>query len=234
MKICSKCHLLKSESEFYITDRKTLRRRADCISCNNAYKIRRYWEHKDENQVKHNASVLRSYYKYLEDNRAKSKRYHQEHKDELRAKSKTYYQEHITEIHAKQKKWREENPSKNLAYIKKWRDENPEKVKNAVKRWSLANPERVRINNQAYLARKKGAAIKDFTNHDWKTLLRIFNYHCAYCGRSQEEVKLTTDHIVPISRGGDHTVTNIVPACGSCNSKKKNKTLEEWNQVRGI
>ncbi|MCK4464389.1 MAG: HNH endonuclease [Bacteroidales bacterium] len=33
----------------------------------------------------------------------------------------------------------------------------------------------------------------------------------------------TKDHVIPISKGGDNTKENIVPACQSCNSKKFNK-----------
>ena len=35
--------------------------------------------------------------------------------------------------------------------------------------------------------------------------------------------RLTMDHITPISKGGAHTASNIVPACQSCNSKKNNR-----------
>ena len=35
----------------------------------------------------------------------------------------------------------------------------------------------------------------------------------------------TRDHVIPISKGGNNTKENIVPACGSCNSKKKDKIL---------
>lgn len=49
---------------------------------------------------------------------------------------------------------------------------------------------------------------------------------CCYCGKS--DVKLTIDHIVPISRGGTNSLNNIALACGHCNSSKGNKTLDEW------
>jgi 5-methylcytosine-specific restriction endonuclease McrA len=46
-------------------------------------------------------------------------------------------------------------------------------------------------------------------------------FRCQYCG---EETKLTFDHVVPRSRGGDTTWTNIVAACGPCNLKKGSRT----------
>ncbi len=46
---------------------------------------------------------------------------------------------------------------------------------------------------------------------------------CQYCGRSAENV----DHIVPRSRGGDHTWENVVASCRRCNSRKEARTPEE-------
>jgi 5-methylcytosine-specific restriction endonuclease McrA len=71
-------------------------------------------------------------------------------------------------------------------------------------------------------ARKKNAAICDFTVAQWKALQEHFDHRCAYCGR-RAKGKLTQDHITPLSQGGNHTLSNIVPACSSCNSKKHTK-----------
>ncbi len=36
------------------------------------------------------------------------------------------------------------------------------------------------------------------------------------------------DHMMPVSRGGEHSERNVVPACKTCNSKKWNKTPLEF------
>ncbi len=46
---------------------------------------------------------------------------------------------------------------------------------------------------------------------------------CYWCGRNMKEI--TQDHIIPLSKGGLHTETNVVAACQSCNSKKHNRVL---------
>jgi len=50
---------------------------------------------------------------------------------------------------------------------------------------------------------------------------------CAYCGRQFTSARLTRDHIVPISRGGGDTWTNVVAACLPCNQKKGSRLLEQ-------
>lgn len=47
--------------------------------------------------------------------------------------------------------------------------------------------------------------------------------HCAYCGSKAD----TVDHVVPRSRGGQHTWENCVAACSTCNHRKADKLLAE-------
>jgi 5-methylcytosine-specific restriction endonuclease McrA len=51
---------------------------------------------------------------------------------------------------------------------------------------------------------------------------------CYYCGRTFPAGELTMDHIVPISRGGKSKKGNVVPACKTCNNKKKQLLPMEW------
>lgn len=50
---------------------------------------------------------------------------------------------------------------------------------------------------------------------------------CAYCGRFFPDNKLTRDHIVPQSRGGENSWMNCVTACKPCNNYKDDFLLEE-------
>jgi 5-methylcytosine-specific restriction endonuclease McrA len=51
---------------------------------------------------------------------------------------------------------------------------------------------------------------------------------CVYCGAPGT----TVDHVVPLARGGYEVESNLVPACGSCNSSKGARLLQEWDQAR--
>lgn len=47
---------------------------------------------------------------------------------------------------------------------------------------------------------------------------------CQYCGTSKD---LTIDHVIPRSKGGKSTWTNLVTACKRCNSKKSDYSLDK-------
>lgn len=53
---------------------------------------------------------------------------------------------------------------------------------------------------------------------------RVFdrdNYTCRYCGDKQGPFQ--ADHVYPVSKGGETTISNLVTSCGPCNIKKSNK-----------
>lgn len=50
---------------------------------------------------------------------------------------------------------------------------------------------------------------------------------CAYCCGHFPDSELTVEHILPVSRGGMHSWTNVVTACRSCNTRKGNRTPEQ-------
>lgn len=60
-----------------------------------------------------------------------------------------------------------------------------------------------------------------------KDLFRRDQNLCAYCGNVFGDSKLTRDHILPKSRGGLDTWTNLVTCCTSCNQYKDDRTPEE-------
>lgn len=52
-------------------------------------------------------------------------------------------------------------------------------------------------------------------------------YTCQYCGARKPIDALTYDHVVPRSRGGRTTWTNIATCCSDCNHRKANRTPAE-------
>lgn len=50
------------------------------------------------------------------------------------------------------------------------------------------------------------------------------NFTCQYCGVRHTFKNLTLDHVVPASKMGPKTWTNVVTACKTCNQRKANRT----------
>lgn len=62
---------------------------------------------------------------------------------------------------------------------------------------------------------------------DGARLFRRDRHLCAYCGLVFRPAELSADHVVPESRGGPWSWTNLVTACRGCNGRKGNRTPEE-------
>lgn len=53
------------------------------------------------------------------------------------------------------------------------------------------------------------------------------NHTCQYCAQKFPYKELTIDHVVPASKGGPKTWTNVVTACRTCNQIKADRTPEK-------
>jgi len=99
------------------------------------------------------------------------------------------------------------------------------------KKWAKSENGRLAIRQKEQRRRaRKFATINDFTKEQWIELLEEYNYLCAYCNTKSK--KLQQDHVIPLSRGGEHTKGNIVPACPFCNSSKHDHPLLVWMYSR--
>ena len=54
-------------------------------------------------------------------------------------------------------------------------------------------------------------------------LLEKFNHTCVYCSGKSGDKKLEIDHVIPRSKGGTNTLSNLVISCRTCNQQKGNK-----------
>ena len=129
---------------------------------------------------------------------------------------------------------RANNPEKYQQLDRKNRNTYKEKRRLHNKTWENNNrlsrtlyKKAYKAKNRAYFAvhestrraQKRNAPVQDFTLAQWQMIQALQKHRCYYCGKRCKD-KLTQDHIVPLSKGGAHTLSNIVGACGACNSKK--------------
>jgi 5-methylcytosine-specific restriction endonuclease McrA len=78
------------------------------------------------------------------------------------------------------------------------------------------------------MAIRRGArAIPDpLTATEWNDILNFYDHSCAYCGCKPARIEI--DHVIPVSRGGLHHRSNVVPACRRCNANKNDHLMNEW------
>jgi hypothetical protein len=157
----------------------------------------------------------------IDERRARYRAWYHAHREERIASNRRYKAEHAEDIRAQQRAHKREvyrqDPmkfrEKNLAYYVN----NTEKVRQQTAAYQRSHPEQVRA-YQKNRRSKRQQTVNDFTYEQWTEMLEFFKHRCAYCGKKPS--KLEMEHMTPISKGGAHTASNIVPACRTCNAKK--------------
>ena len=170
--------------------------------------------------------------------------------DVVRERRHARYLANKDKVIEQSKAWAAANPAKVLEKAARYREKRPERVKEAQARysakpesalrhvryragtgkgykqaWKAANPERVRMqglaDNARRRARKAGNGVFEITAKD---IRRLLAQRCAECNGPGEHV----DHVIPVSRGGWHSIGNLQMLCAPCNHNKHNKLTVEW------
>ena len=180
------------------------------------------------------------------------KLYYEKNKEKIKEKSSNYFKDHHDEKLSYQAEYRKNHPE----YMKEYHAKNPENKekrreyclehkehileaqrnrykKNAEKirksrRERYENDEQYREQVAEYRHKRKSRARNlpaDLTPEDWNSAVNFFDGKCAYCQRVKP---LEKDHVIPTVKDGGYTKDNIVPACKSCNSRKRISDMEEW------
>ena len=119
---------------------------------------------------------------------------------------------------------REEHRKNDTLYHRRYRRLHREKCVEYEHRWRVTHPEVGARNSARHRALLQGSE-GSFTPEEFRLKCKAYGNRCAYCN---EEVPLTVDHIVPLSRGGSNSIENVVPACKHCNSTKGTRTYSEF------
>jgi CRISPR/Cas system Type II protein with McrA/HNH and RuvC-like nuclease domain len=77
-----------------------------------------------------------------------------------------------------------------------------------------------------------GKNIKRRTNGFAKEYIKVNkNCKCIYCGVELNMENVTTDHIVPISDGGNNSKVNLIYCCSKCNNDRSNIPFYEYMKL---
>lgn len=120
------------------------------------------------------------------------------------------------------------DPERAREYQRQYHAANAAERRARVQAWREANPDRVRESARAGQNRRRARkyANADLTDAQWQAILVEFDHRCAYCNVGG--VPMEMEHMTPLSRGGRHTASNVVPSCGPCNRSKHMRTALEW------
>jgi 5-methylcytosine-specific restriction endonuclease McrA len=97
-------------------------------------------------------------------------------------------------------------------------------------RGGITSPERLLWHSRQRRVKKLGNG-GSHSQEEWEALKSMYEYKCPCCGRSEPLIKLTVDHVIPLSKGGLDDISNIQPLCKSCNSKKHTDIVRYEHQL---
>lgn len=251
VKVCTKCGVEKGIEEFYVKCKKTGRRFARCKACHRAETLANYKAGGEEAKAKH----LAYYHANKDERNDYAARYRAENKEKCAAAARDWYERNREHCKARKKAYREANGDEvrrknreykelnrdfvrqqDAAYRQKnrqlirerhkvWRDANPERWAEICRKWKQANRELVRAAGHRRRARLS-ESVENYTPEEWAALKAAVDYTCLMCGRQEPEIKLTVDHIVPVSKGGSNGIQNVQPLCRECNNIKHARLMD--------
>lgn len=219
-KTCSKCGETKPLDAYYLDKRRNAPRAA-CKMCYNA-----------DTQARYAAAPDKHY--------ALTKRWREEHRSEVNEAAKRRHAENPEPRHRAVAKWQRKNPEKVRAnshkmYYKHREDRrrrskeyycaNRDTALTKAAEWRRANPERLCDYSRARHARKVNAPeVENIRRADiWDRDGGI----CYLCETPCDPNNWHLEHLIPLSRGGPHTASNVAVSHPECNRAKGTRTPDE-------
>lgn len=240
-KICTKCGIEKDINDFCKHTCSKDGLSSDCRECTKQYRLSKKKETSEQAKIYYqkNKEQIKLHIKgYRESNPRIAKIYYEKNKEMLAKKYKQWSSKNKEHLSLKNRQWAMNNQDKIKRYYLDSKEKNAEHIKNYqkihkeerqiyYKKYCQTHMEENRISCQRRRANRK-LLLSTLTYTQWDTIKLNFNNRCCYCG---EEKHLTQDHFVPLSKGGEYTHNNILPACQSCNSSKSIKDFFTWYPI---
>lgn len=229
MKKCNSCGIEKVSGDFSPDKRAPDGLQGKCKSCCNARRKeiyqadkerfrRRQREYRLANPDIHSAIEKRSKIKNREAILAGKKRYYEQ------VKNDPAWQE-------AQKQYREETKDIKKKYDREYQVNNRDALSVKKKKWANENKELRNEISRSYKARRRmwESADSDSTTkiNNWA---RKAEKVCKWCGVNCQE-SFHLDHIIPLSKGGSHTIKNLCISCPTCNVRKNAMMPEEFVEL---
>lgn len=127
---------------------------------------------------------------------------------------------------ARSSKYRRDNLESRKQYDGKYRLSNREKRRKWDRKSKKKNADKIRIRDSLKRLKRLdiiNSTINKITAEQWTEIKNRQYQCCYYCGIKPKVLEM--DHVMPLSKGGEHTADNIVGSCKSCNCKNKQNIL---------
>jgi len=242
IKVCTKCNEEKPATKEYFDAQKGGRfgLASACKVCRNDRA--RAWRRKNPDKAraattKYRKANLDKFREYAKQDRLRNpekfkerdRKYYLKNKQKKLNYQRQYRLDNPDAVRQAERKWREKNREYVSQKSKEWRIKNHERYRENIRRWQKENPDKKRGYYHTREAMKKDLP-ETLTVKQWHLCKGYFNHSCAYCGKHLK--RLHQEHFVPVSKGGGYTANNIIPACKSCNSSKKDSDFFDWYPTR--
>lgn len=172
--------------------------------------------------------------------RTYNREYRAANRERLREKDREYRAANREKRRAKDRAWRERNRERKRATDRAYRKRNRERLQayarayfrcnrrkfaETERAYHRAHPEKMRERVRRRRARLRGARRVAVVTE--AQVIAAYGERCYLCDAPLEAVPMHLDHVVPLARGGAHTLENLRPSCARCNLRKGAKTPEE-------
>lgn len=133
-------------------------------------------------------------------------------------------------------KWN--NPDYIKSYMKEYAEKNKDRLgakkreyQNSHKDIKLKAQKKYRKTHKDYIAfvsrvRRQRIYSAEFNQEEWESIKAKYGFICLCCKRKEPDIKLEMDHVIPLSAGGLHCLSNIQPLCRSCNASKGTRYID--------
>lgn len=159
--------------------------------------------------------------------------------EEAKSYQAAYYARNGERRREANRRWKRDNRVKHLEQVQRWQAENRERSNENKKRWKKRHPEKVKAASRRLTPSSLAShAARERIRRKYKTvetdpdIRQVYELaqsgkkiHCYYCRAVTRCGHRHVDHVIPLSRGGQHVRTNLVIACISCNLKKGTRII---------
>lgn len=147
---------------------------------------------------------------------------------EKRAYAREYYWKNKDRVMARY--WA--NRESNLARSREWKKKNRERNAAHSRKYYRTHPTATIVAGHKRRALKKAATINMRQIRAWMFAVKKRKSSiCYYCGCNIPTSRIHFDHIIPLSKGGAHSIENLCVSCSECNLSKRAKYITAWIKV---